>query len=145
MMGAERLGERDVRARVAELAARLRPGDVVFLSGPLGAGKTTCVDAICRARGGRRATSPTFALVNEYETPGGLIVHVDCYRFRSVDEVMDLDLEAALTIGAIVLIEWPERALPRLPAPRFRVRLDYAERDDERMIEITDESTVPRD
>ena len=99
-----------------ELAATLRPGDIVVLDGDLGAGKTALARAIIRALSNDpylEVPSPTFALVQPYDTPRGPVLHADLYRLgdpREVDELGLLDNPAA-----IVLVEWAERA-PELVA-----------------------------
>ncbi len=101
----------------ATLAARLKPGDVVGLKGELGAGKTTLARAILRAAAGEPALivpSPTFTLVEVYETPGGTYWHFDLYRLETPEQVFELGWEEARAEG-IVLIEWPERLGPLLP------------------------------
>lgn len=95
----------------AELADGLRPGDLVILEGDLGAGKTALARAIIRHLAGDAALdvpSPTFALVQPYETPKGAVLHADLYRLgdpREVDELGLLD-----NPEAIVLVEWAERS-----------------------------------
>jgi tRNA threonylcarbamoyladenosine biosynthesis protein TsaE len=107
-------------ARVAGVAAR---GDVIALSGPLGAGKTVFARAFIRARGGTgEVPSPTFTLVQTYELPNGAVWHFDCYRLRRADEAWELGIEDAFRDG-ISLIEWPERIEALLPAGRLRVDL----------------------
>jgi tRNA threonylcarbamoyladenosine biosynthesis protein TsaE len=98
-------------ARVgAALARVLRTGDVVALSGPLGAGKTTLVRGILAALGhGGEVPSPTFAIVQPYDTTGLPIAHADLYRIEQTTELDELGLEDQLLDGAI-LVEWPERA-----------------------------------
>jgi len=100
----------------AELAGSLVPGDLVILNGDLGAGKTALARAIIRRVAGDLTLdvpSPTFALVQPYDTPRGPVLHADLYRLgdpREVDELGLLDNPAA-----IVLVEWAERA-PELVA-----------------------------
>ena len=108
-----RLTDEDATARLgAKIAQALAPGDVVALSGDLGAGKTTLARAILRARGvEEHVPSPTFTLVQAYETPGLTIHHFDLYRIESERELLELGLEDALETGAI-LVEWPERGMP---------------------------------
>jgi tRNA threonylcarbamoyladenosine biosynthesis protein TsaE len=101
-------------------------GGVLWLSGELGAGKTTFVQAICRAARAEPARSPTFALVHEYDSPEGPLVHVDCYRLKQPDEASDLDLDALAARSRLLLIEWPERAGAWAPAPTVHLRLGYA-------------------
>ena len=99
------------------LAERLRPGDVVGLYGGLGSGKTTLARAVLRAASGDReliVPSPTFTLVEVYETARGTYWHFDLYRLEAAEQVYELGWEEALAEG-IVLIEWPERLGPLLP------------------------------
>ncbi|HYK83542.1 MAG TPA: tRNA (adenosine(37)-N6)-threonylcarbamoyltransferase complex ATPase subunit type 1 TsaE [Gemmatimonadales bacterium] len=94
-----------------ELGRGLAAPAVIGLSGEVGTGKTTLVQAICRGLGARElATSPTYALVHHYETPTGRAVyHADCYRLASAEDARDLGFDDMVREGAIVLIEWPER------------------------------------
>ncbi|HZI21718.1 MAG TPA: tRNA (adenosine(37)-N6)-threonylcarbamoyltransferase complex ATPase subunit type 1 TsaE [Gemmatimonadales bacterium] len=110
---------------------------VIGLSGELGTGKTTLVQAICRGLGATvLATSPTYALVHHYEASGGRAVyHVDCYRLRTPEDARDLGFDDMVREGAIVLIEWPERAGPWAPAMDRHVRLSYADQPDIRTLE----------
>ena len=101
----------------ATLAARLKAGDVVGLKGDLGAGKTTLARAIVRAAcgdPGMVVPSPTFTLVEVYDTPRGSIWHFDLYRLETPEQVFELGWEEALAEG-ISIIEWPERLGPLLP------------------------------
>ncbi len=113
----------------AALGAVLRAGDVVALSGPLGAGKSALARAAIRARleaPEMDAPSPTFTLVQTYAAPDGLeIWHVDLYRLDDPSELEELGLEEAFA-GAAALIEWPERAGPFLPEDRLDIRLEPA-------------------
>jgi tRNA threonylcarbamoyladenosine biosynthesis protein TsaE len=95
----------------AAIGAALMPGDVVALSGGLGAGKTTLARAILKARGlAGEAPSPTFAIVQPYSPPEVdlPIAHVDLYRIEDEEELIELGLDDYLYDGAL-LIEWPER------------------------------------
>lgn len=94
-----------------ELAALLGPGDIVSLEGELGAGKSALARATIRALAGDpelEVPSPTFALVQPYDTPKGPVLHADLYRLGDAAEADELDLLD--TPGAIVLVEWAERA-----------------------------------
>lgn len=107
------------------LAAVLRPRDVVALKGGLGAGKTTLARAILRAASGEPALivpSPTFTLVEVYDTPKGAFWHFDLYRLEAPEQVFELGWEEALAEG-IVLIEWPERLGALLPKSALAVTL----------------------
>ncbi len=119
------------------LGATLGPGDVVALSGELGAGKTVFVQGIVRALGvATGATSPTFVLVNEYR--GRLPVHhVDAYRTESLAELLDLGLPELMDGDGVTVIEWAERLEPLLPARAVRVRI-WGVGDEPREITIDD-------
>jgi len=119
------------------LGRELAAPAVVGLSGELGTGKTTFVQAICRGLGARGlATSPTYALVHQYRTPEDRVVyHVDCYRLRSPAEAQDLGFDDMVRDGAIVLIEWPERAGPWTPPLDRHFHLAYVEAADLRELE----------
>ena len=130
-------GVRELRTRLdtrrlgAAIAAILRPGDLALLSGDLGAGKTFLAAAIARALGvGGAVTSPTFALVHEYETPAGALLHVDLYRLLGPGlpaEVARLGLRERRAEGAIVVVEWGGDAVESLGgAPSLEVRLELA-------------------
>ena len=94
----------------AALAAVLRAGDVVTLSGPLGAGKTTLVRALLHALGEEsEVPSPSFALVQPYDALRLPVWHADLYRIEHPDELRELGLNEVLAEGAL-LVEWPERA-----------------------------------
>ena len=119
----------------ATLAERLRVGDVVGLKGDLGAGKTTLARAIIRAAAGDRdliVPSPTFTLVEVYETPRGAFWHFDLYRLEAAEQVYELGWEEALAEG-IVLLEWPER-LGRLLPQHLSVTLELASDDGRRAL-----------
>src|SRR6185312_7358818 len=111
------------------LAPHLKPGDVVTLSGDLGAGKTSFARALIRALSGlqgaeREVPSPTFTLVQSYETPAGRIHHFDLYRIQSPDELTEIGWDEALSDG-IVLVEWPDHAGALLPAGRLDIALSF--------------------
>ena len=109
----------------AALAGRLQPRDVVALVGGLGAGKTTLARAILRAASGEPALvvpSPTFTLVEVYDTPRGAFWHFDLYRLETAEQVFELGWEEARADG-IALVEWAERLGPLLPAERLTVTL----------------------
>ena len=111
----------------AAFSARLRPGAVVALYGDLGAGKTTFVKGVISGLGGDplNVSSPTFSIVNTYETPVALVHHVDAYRIQSEAELDEMGFDEYLDGNAIVLIEWPERVSSRLPLSTLVVRLAH--------------------
>ena len=99
----------------AKLGASLRAGNIICLTGPLGAGKTTLARAIiAAASGASEAPSPTFSLVETYSAGGFSIWHFDLYRLEKAEDVWELGLEEAFEEGAC-LIEWPERIERFLP------------------------------
>ena len=129
--------EAELRAWGEAFGATLAPGSVVTLSGPLGAGKTTLVQAIARGLGvPAGATSPTYTYVHRYEGRRGPVFHLDCYRLKSPDDAADLDWEGILRDGVAALIEWPERAGAWVPAPQARLTLGYADDPDRRTLEV---------
>ena len=119
-------------AATATLAARIamlaKPGDVIALRGDLGAGKTVFARAFIRAwtRIDEEVPSPTFTLVQIYNTVAAAIWHFDLYRLTSAEEVWELGIEDAFASG-ISLIEWPERLGTLLPPNRLDVALEFGD------------------
>lgn len=127
--------ECETEALGAKLAQSLRPGDVVFLLGEPGAGKTAFARGVGRALGVAGVNSPTFALINEYPlASGGRLIHMDLYRLHG-QEVEELGLEEYLYGQDICLIEWPEPIADWVERPIW-VRIAYAG-EGEREIAIT--------
>ncbi|HWO20553.1 MAG TPA: tRNA (adenosine(37)-N6)-threonylcarbamoyltransferase complex ATPase subunit type 1 TsaE [Kofleriaceae bacterium] len=125
--GAIVLADAEATARAgAALAPLLAGGDAIALIGDLGAGKTTLVAGLARALGAASASSPTFALVNEY--PGGRLVvwHVDLYRIEREAELAELGLEELLgEPRGVCLIEWADR-FAVMPPDHLRLELGHA-------------------
>ena len=118
-----------------QFAAELAPGDVVCLEGGLGAGKTTFVQGMAAAMGvGGRVISPTFCLVSEHRGGGKLLVHMDLYRLRGEDDVLSVGWEDYLAAGAVIAVEWPERAGSLIPSNARRVVISAADGSTERRI-----------
>lgn len=128
----------------SRFAADLRPGDVVCLEGDLGAGKTTFVQGMAAALGVEgRVTSPTFCLVQEHRaasaSPGkvGLLVHMDLYRLCGEEDVLAIGWEDYLSEGAVMVVEWPERAGSLVPSGARHIRITRSgDADDGRRIDI---------
>jgi tRNA threonylcarbamoyl adenosine modification protein YjeE len=115
------------------IAPGLRAGDAVALKGELGVGKTTLARAILRALGvDDEVPSPSFTLVQEYETAGLRILHCDLYRITDCAELAELGIEEALCESA-VLIEWPERAQSRIPHNALWIEMEISGESERRM------------
>ena len=111
-------------ALAARLAARARPGDAILLEGPLGAGKTAFARAFLRAAAGDptlEVPSPSFTLLQSYETKLGPVHHFDLWRLDGPAALPELGFEEAL--ADIVLVEWPDRLGPFRPAGALTLRL----------------------
>jgi tRNA threonylcarbamoyl adenosine modification protein YjeE len=118
------------------LALILKAGDVIALSGPLGAGKTTFARALVTRLGGEgEVPSPTFALMQRYETPRLTLTHCDFYRLEP-SELDELGLDDAVSEGAVI-VEWPERALDWLPDDRLDIAMDETATPNTRRIVLT--------
>src|SRR3954447_464877 len=132
-----------MRAWGAELAAMLEPGDLVLLTGPLGAGKTTLAQGIGAGLGvNGPVVSPTFVIARVYRGGRLPMVHVDAYRLGGVDEVDDLDLDASVT-ESVTVVEWGEGLVESLADNRVEVRIgrpvgiDEQDADDTRTVALT--------
>ncbi len=125
----------ETEALAAELTGRLARGDVVTVSGELGAGKTTFVRGACAALGVReRVTSPTYTIGHRYHGRETEVSHLDLYRFSGVSAAEWGDLEPYFD-DAIAFVEWPEAGAGVLPAARFVVRMRHAD-ESRRVISI---------
>ena len=123
--------------RVAEeILSSIGKRRVVLLRGGMGAGKTTLVSRIASKLGAEdTVTSPTFALVNQYEGREGTIYHFDFYRINRVEEVFDLGYEEYFYSGELCFVEWPEMVEGLLPEDAMEVRITVGD-DDRRIFEI---------
>ena len=122
---------------VAEAVIEALDGrSVVLLRGGMGAGKTTLVSRIAALLGAEdTVTSPTFALVNQYEGQECRIYHFDFYRIDSIEEVFDLGYEEYFYSGDLCLVEWPEKIEPLIPDDAMVVRITAGD-DEQRIFEI---------
>ncbi|MEX0834352.1 MAG: tRNA (adenosine(37)-N6)-threonylcarbamoyltransferase complex ATPase subunit type 1 TsaE [Actinomycetota bacterium] len=128
----------ETRALAAAVANLLEPGDVVILTGDLGAGKTTFVQGAAAAlRIAVPVTSPTFTLVREYE--GRLpVFHVDVYRLERLQEVIDLGFEEMVGSDAVTFVEWGDAVEALLPDDYLEIELTRPRDDDEeRLVRVT--------
>jgi tRNA threonylcarbamoyladenosine biosynthesis protein TsaE len=115
------------------LGARLAPPVVLSLAGELGAGKTSLVQSIARGYGVTDpVTSPTFALVHQYAAPTSVMYHLDLYRLKGPADLMNIGWDDALSSGALVCVEWPERAGSEMPSNAMAIRLEHVVGDSER-------------
>lgn len=125
-------------AAAAVFARRLRSGDLVALTGDLGAGKTRFVRGICRTLGTDRAvSSPTFTFLHEHHAPGLTVYHFDFYRIASTAELREIGFHEYLgDEHGICVIEWADRVEEFLPPARFDIHIEIGESPDLRIITI---------
>ena len=106
----------DTERLARTLVQRAPAGTLLLLLGPLGAGKTTLVQALGRALGSRaQISSPTYTLIHEYPTPDGVLVHIDAYRLERAEALFELGLEDYLERARLVAVEWGEGLLAAFP------------------------------
>lgn len=118
--------ENDLVRFAATLAANAPLGMIIYLSGELGAGKTTFTRGFIQAFGySGKIKSPTYTLIEEYDVADKHIVHVDLYRLHDAEELSYVGFPHEIPAGSIVLIEWPERASSNLPAPDVIVTITH--------------------
>jgi tRNA threonylcarbamoyladenosine biosynthesis protein TsaE len=111
------------------------PPLVVTITGELGAGKTTLVQAVCRGYGVTEdVTSPTFSLVHRYTGPKSAVFHLDLYRLKSPDELTNIGWDELIGEDALILIEWPERAGDRIPRDHVPMSLQHVAEDPTRRV-----------
>ena len=124
--------EHSTEALGAAIAARLQPGDVVTLSGPLGVGKTALARGLLASLGhAGEVPSPSFAIVQPYEELEPPVWHVDLYRIDDVGELDELGLDAAAE--GVLLIEWPEKAGAAAWPQALGLTLEFGESDARRL------------
>ena len=111
---------------------------LLAFSGPMGAGKTTIIKAVCRALGAEdTVSSPTFTLVNEYETVSGeILYHIDFYRINKKEEALDLGIEEYFNSGSYCLMEWPELIGEILPPETIIIKITVDNKE-HRILEIS--------
>jgi tRNA threonylcarbamoyladenosine biosynthesis protein TsaE len=128
-------------AVLAHTCAWERPGPrLLYLSGELGAGKTTLAAALLAALGcDEPAHSPSYALIETYGVRAGTVVHIDCYRLRGPSEIEQLGLRDYFTARTLWLVEWPEHAGAALPEPDLHLHLTPVEHHRSGLLEALSE------
>jgi len=127
MLSCPALDEPGLNRLATLLAPLVRGGGVIYLSGDLGAGKTTFARALLGALGvATRVKSPTYSLIESYNSGPLSIHHLDLYRIADASELEWLGLADLLAAPFLVLVEWPERGAAALPAPDLTIRLAHA-------------------
>ena len=122
----EAVTEEALAAWAARFSSMLQPGDVVYLYGDLGTGKTSYVRTCLTAMMGHPidVPSPTFTLCQIYDTPQGEVHHYDLYRITSVEDIIELGLREHMS-SVITFIEWPQLVEAHFPAATYRVTLTH--------------------
>ena len=125
----------ETRALGEKLAERLQPGDVLLLEGDLGAGKSELTRGIAKRLGvAETVTSPSFTILNVYESGRCPLYHFDWYRLESSEELYELGMDEFLSGDGIAVVEWPGRCPDAVPEGAVRIRMTAAG-ENERMIE----------
>jgi tRNA threonylcarbamoyladenosine biosynthesis protein TsaE len=116
----------ETEAIAAKLADGLQPNDVLALDGELGAGKTQFVRGLVKALGGdgRAVSSPTFVLLNVYQTPLFVVYHLDAYRVSGAEDFASIGFTELLDQNAVIVVEWPSRVKDILPLKRINIRFE---------------------
>ncbi|HML36033.1 MAG TPA: tRNA (adenosine(37)-N6)-threonylcarbamoyltransferase complex ATPase subunit type 1 TsaE [Bacillota bacterium] len=121
----------------AELAKKLKPGDVVALIGDLGTGKTTLTKSIAEGLGiTEMITSPTFTIVQEYCSGRLPLYHFDVYRIRDIEEMYELGYEEYFFGRGVCVVEWADRIEELIPEGSIVIRIEYGEKEEERIYTI---------
>ena len=127
----------ETRALGAALAKALRPGDVLLLEGDMGAGKSELTRGIARGVGVQGpVTSPTFTILQVYDTGRLPLYHFDWYRLESAEELFEMGMEEYLGGDGVAVVEWPSQAPEAIPASYLRVTLTPQGAEDQRLVEM---------
>jgi tRNA threonylcarbamoyladenosine biosynthesis protein TsaE len=132
--------EADTRAVAAKLAANLRPGDIILLTGGLGVGKTLFTSGLAAGLGvEEQVLSPSFVLVRQYRTGFLPLVHVDVYRLGSINEFEDLET-LELAADGVLIIEWGDALEGEIPEDHLRIDF-FVQEDGSRVLRLMPEGT----
>jgi len=125
----------DLHIAVDRIKDYLKPGRIVFLNGPLGAGKTTLVRAVMERLGSEDlVASPSFSLINVYQTPGFPVAHFDLYRLEGKEDLEAIGSADFLDGQYLIFVEWPDKGAGFFPEPDVMIEITIsAEADDRRM------------
>jgi len=130
-----KLDEQALAAWGERLGGAVAPPMVIAITGELGAGKTTLTQAICRGYGvGDEVTSPTFTIIHEYQGARSKVYHLDLYRMRSSRELEALGWDEMLAENALVIVEWPDRAVDLMPRGHVAISLAHVNEDPDRRL-----------
>ena len=129
-------------AKVSQLLLEAFNSKIVLFQGEMGSGKTTLVKALLKQMGGTdTAYSPSFSLVNEYETDEGAIYHFDLYRIDDVTEIWDMGFEEYLSTDNWLFIEWPELIMDQIPSDFNKIEIQNVS-EMSRSLKLTINNTV---
>ena len=111
----------DAARQIISLAGEAR---ILVFRGEMGAGKTTLIKELCRQLGSTdNFSSPTFSIVNEYDSPGGKLFHFDLFRLKNAAELLDIGIDEYLNSGSWCFFEWPDLGQDRVQPPYIRIDL----------------------
>ena len=120
---------------VVNYLTEINDSKVFFLNGNLGAGKTTFIQQVCKSLGVKdQVTSPSFALVNIYDSSGGEIYHIDLYRLNDIEEAIDLGIEDYLYSNNYCFIEWPEIIENIAPEVYYEININILEESKRKIV-----------
>lgn len=115
----------EIHKAIEFITPYLQSHKVVLFDGPMGAGKTTLISALCKSLGSTDdLSSPTFSIVNEYQSNVGVIYHFDFYRLKSIEEAFDFGLEEYLYSGNYCFLEWSEKVEALLPDSPLKISIE---------------------
>lgn len=125
----------EIHKAIEFITPYLQSHKVVLFDGPMGAGKTTLISALCKSLGSTdELSSPTFSIVNEYQSNVGVIYHFDFYRIKSIDEAFDFGLEEYLYSGNYCFLEWSEKVEALLPDSPLKISIEIIDQETRHLI-----------